>query len=306
VQQLSEVFGDSDLGALLNEEMNKASRAAISGKKEAPKAELASMAEESASDDDEEVDLKLEEFAKGMELIEETFENNPKASGKIPDWSANKRAVKNRIFFKHYKNEDNFEHHMTFKLAANVELRDVQIGFNNYWQTEAEYYVEPLSVLVQGGEDQENLVNICNLEAAKDDAFAANCVQVYGKNLRTFSVHNDKDSNGDLRSKVFKKLDSLYNFRCKYLKFSFRRNNNICCLDQSPIASRVDKKQTFSLAYISATGVNLDKNSPNMPKFCLNNQKAVALEAMSLICAGEYSSVLEVVANQQETITMIK
>jgi hypothetical protein len=43
-----------------------------------------------------------------------------------------------------------------------------------------------------------------------------------------------------------------------------------------------------------------------MPKFCLSKQKEVALEAMALICAGEYSSVLKVVANQQETIDMIK
>jgi hypothetical protein len=240
---LSNVFGDSDLGALLNEEMTKASKSAISGKKEQPKKEeLSSMiAEEENSDDDEDVDLRMEEFAKGMELIDETFENNPKAVGKIPDWSINKRAVKQRLFIKYYKPEDNFEHHMTFKLAANVELRDVQIGFNNYWQTETEYYCEPLSVLVQGGEDPDNLVNICNLESARDDAFAANHVQVFGKNLRTFSVHN-KDSNDDLKTKVFKKLDSLYNFRCKYLKFSFRKNNNICCLDQSPLTTRTDKK----------------------------------------------------------------
>jgi len=77
--------------------MNNASRAAISGKKEVPKSDIASMieeVEEAADDDDEDIDLRMEEFAKGMELIEETFENNPKAVGKIPDWSINKRAVK--------------------------------------------------------------------------------------------------------------------------------------------------------------------------------------------------------------------
>jgi hypothetical protein len=115
--------------------MAKASKAAISGKKEQPNAsQLSSMiSDESGSDDEEEVELKMEEFAKGMELIEETFENNPKAIGKIADWSVNKRAVKQRIFIKYYKAEDHFEHHMTFKLQANVELRDIQIGFNNYW-----------------------------------------------------------------------------------------------------------------------------------------------------------------------------
>jgi hypothetical protein len=76
--------------------MTKASKAAISGKKEQPKKEeLSSMiAEEESSDDDEDVELRMEEFAKGMELIDETFENNPKAVGKIADWSVNKRAVK--------------------------------------------------------------------------------------------------------------------------------------------------------------------------------------------------------------------
>lgn len=43
-----------------------------------------------------------------------------------------------------------------------------------------------------------------------------------------------------------------------------------------------------------------------MQRFCLKQQKAAALEAMSLICAGNYRSVLKAVANQKDTIETIK
>jgi len=52
--------------------------------------------------DESPLDMKLEEFGKTMELIEETFENAPK-NLKGTDWSMNKKCFKNKLMYKFYK-----------------------------------------------------------------------------------------------------------------------------------------------------------------------------------------------------------
>jgi hypothetical protein len=80
--------------------------------------------ENDSSDEFDEKNLKLEEFAKTMDLVDETFENNPKAVPKA-DWSVNKGAYKARAFIKYYKESDCFEHSVTFKLSSPAELREI-------------------------------------------------------------------------------------------------------------------------------------------------------------------------------------
>jgi len=127
--------------------------------------------------------LKVQEFGTRMELIEETFDNNHSQHRGI-DWAKNKKVYKERIFNKFYGN-DCHEHQMTFKLQEAAELREIQIGFTNYWESNAEVYLEPRSVLVQAGMDLENLVHVCNLDLVNDHAFNSNaCAQIFGKNLR--------------------------------------------------------------------------------------------------------------------------
>jgi len=74
--------------------------------------------------DDSAFNFKLEEFGKTMELLEESFENNPKPFAKT-DWTVNKKAYKHRIMQKTYKEQDCFEHQMVFKLPTPVELREI-------------------------------------------------------------------------------------------------------------------------------------------------------------------------------------
>ena len=75
-------------------------------------------------DDFDERNIILEEFAKTMDLVQESFENNPKSVPK-QDWSVNKCAYKSRVFQKFYKDSDCFEHSVTFKLSAPAELREI-------------------------------------------------------------------------------------------------------------------------------------------------------------------------------------
>jgi hypothetical protein len=78
------------------------------------------------------------------------------------------------------------------------------------------------------------------------------------------------------------------------------------CLENSPLANRIGKKQTFSINYISVTGQRMDKMTADMQKYVLKLQKKSALEIMSIICSGDFASVLKVIANQKETIDKIK
>lgn len=91
--------------------------------------------------------LKVEEFGTQMELVQETFDNNH-AEHRGIDWAKNKKVYKERILIKYYNDTDCHEHHMTFKLRETAELREIQVGFTSYWESNAEVYLEPMSVLV--------------------------------------------------------------------------------------------------------------------------------------------------------------
>lgn len=52
-------------------------------------------------------------------------------------------------------------------------MKELQVGFANYWGTDGEAYAEPLSVLVQAGLDRNNLTTVCSLELIKDDGFGS-------------------------------------------------------------------------------------------------------------------------------------
>jgi hypothetical protein len=60
------------------------------------------------------------------------------------DWSVNKRAYKHRIVTKNITGHLRSEYWVTYQLPFPVELREIQIGFNNYWGSDTEIYVEPL------------------------------------------------------------------------------------------------------------------------------------------------------------------
>jgi len=68
-------------------------------------------------------------------------------------------------------------------LPHEIELREIQIAFNNYWSIDTEVYAEPLSVLVEAGIDKNNLSLVCNLQIVKDDAFGSVSATVFGQNI---------------------------------------------------------------------------------------------------------------------------
>lgn len=107
--------------------------------------------------------------------------------GKV-DWSCNKRAYKNRLLTTALQGGLRNEYWILFKLQQTSLVREIQIGFTNYWTTDAEAHAEPLSVLVQAGLDRNNLTIVCSLDLVKDDGFGSVQATVFGKNLHSFTA----------------------------------------------------------------------------------------------------------------------
>ena len=73
----------------------------------------------------------------------------------------NKRGYKHRVIFKLLKNELEGEYTVQFKSFYPVSLREIQIGFINYWQTDNEVYAQPLSVVVEAGMSPSEPTIVC-------------------------------------------------------------------------------------------------------------------------------------------------
>ena len=104
---------------------------------------------------------------------------------------------------------------------------------------------------------------------------------------------------------IRKKLNSLGNFKAQFINFQMRRNA-LTCLENSPLATRILKPQSLSINYISVTGYSLKQAKGKYSDLVNKSQKKTAMEMMSLVCQGEFSSALKVIANQKETIDKIK
>lgn len=88
------------------------------------------------------------------------------------------------------------------------------------------------------------------------------------------------------------------------------RRHVLCCLENSPLAARQAKRPAFAINYISLLGYKLAEPTTALTKrtrnFIASEQKKTALEVLSKICSGNFSSVLRVISNQKQTIDKIK
>ena len=128
---------------------------------------------------------QIMELAKNKFELQETSGNDhPISNYASVDWPVNKKAYKHKVYNKTLKDSRGYlEHEMLFKLNTSSLIREIQIGMINYWATESEICVEPISILVQGGPDKDNLSHICTLETITDTAFLSVNSTVFAKNL---------------------------------------------------------------------------------------------------------------------------
>jgi hypothetical protein len=88
------------------------------------------------------------------------------------------------------------------------------------------------------------------------------------------------------------------------------RRHVLTCLENSPLSTKFTKQAAFAINYISLLGFDLSKQpwqgDQSLARQIRQDQKKTALEALSLICSGDFSSILKVIANQPDTVEKLK
>ncbi len=100
--------------------------------------------------------------------------------------------------------------------------------------------VEPSSIVVHAGVDQENFNLICTLDQLQDSAFGSVSAVVFGKNMLEFQQIQDTKLYDSIEQAVNAKIECLTNFKANFIKFSMRKNV-VCCLENSSLANRLTK-----------------------------------------------------------------
>jgi hypothetical protein len=74
------------------------------------------------------------------------------------------------------------------------------------------------------------------------------------------------------------------------------RRHVLTCLENSPLSIKFQKPPAFGINYISLLGYDVSKVGEFI-SFIKQEQKKTALEVLSTICSGDFSSILKVIAN---------
>lgn len=77
-------------------------------------------------------------------------------------------------------------------------------------------------------------------------------------------------------------------------------------LELGPLSTRIMKPVSLSINFISISGYFLKTARGKYADLVSKSQQKTAMEIMSLVCQGEFSSALKVISNQKETIDKIK
>ena len=75
------------------------------------------------------------------------------------------------------------------------------------------------------------------------------------------------------------------------------RRHILTCVENSPLSTKFTKTACLGINFISLLGFDLSKTG-NYLNHLVQEQKKTAVEVLSLICSGDFSNILEVIANQ--------
>ena len=85
-----------------------------------------------------------------MTLVNSNIEKAKELTANI-DWSVNKKGYRQRLVYKKFEPGLDNEIWIVFKLNRVIEIKEIQIGFTNFWTVDSEVYIEPSSVIVETG-----------------------------------------------------------------------------------------------------------------------------------------------------------
>jgi hypothetical protein len=107
----------------------------------------------------QQADFLTNEFARTMTLVDSNIEKVKELVSNM-DWSVNKKGYRQRLVFQKYGPEHNNEIWLYFKLNRVVEIKEIQIGIANFWTVDSEVYIEPSSIIVEVGMDENKTTSI--------------------------------------------------------------------------------------------------------------------------------------------------
>eukprot|EP01022_Parablepharisma_sp_SALTPOND_P015993 TRINITY_DN22_c0_g3_i1.p1 TRINITY_DN22_c0_g3~~TRINITY_DN22_c0_g3_i1.p1 ORF type:complete len:4095 (+),score=552.02 TRINITY_DN22_c0_g3_i1:5895-18179(+) len=270
--------------------------------------QLSASGKDAAKEEDYSVNLSkkyeptahnLEEYGKTM-VLENTSAGDTVTNFATTDWAVNKKGYRQKVYNKQLTGALKNEFAMTFKLKTIVEVSEIQVGVINYWGGTNELFIEPTSIVVEGGMSLNNMNIICTLNRVKDVGFSNFAVSVFSRNMETYTGENSKL----VPQQISLKLDSLPHFCAKYLRFKFRKGV-IACAENSPLVTLMKKQRHLAINYISVTGYDVS-NLGNYCAYIVGTQKETALQILSQFCSGDYMKTLQVLATKQAILDKIK
>ena len=116
----------------------------------------------------------IDDWGKNLKLVW-TSDRKELAKGQYQStqWHKFKNGTKNRLYNYVISDKDfNYEYVMKFDMESVVMLNEVQIGIVYNWSTyDPDCNVEPLTILAEGGKDQDSVEWRAILHPVKDDGF---------------------------------------------------------------------------------------------------------------------------------------
>jgi hypothetical protein len=128
----------------------------------------------------------VDDWGKNLKLVwTSDRKEGAKASYHNTQWHKFKNGTKNRLYNYVISDKDFcYEYVMKFDMETVVMLHEVQIGIVYNWSTyDPDCNVEPLTILVEGGKDEESVEWRALLHPVKDDGFSMNSITLYGFNF---------------------------------------------------------------------------------------------------------------------------
>lgn len=236
-------------------------------------------------------DFVPNEYARTMTLVDSNIAKAKETVANM-DWSVNKKGYRQRIISQKYEPEHNNEIWLIFKLNRFVEIKEIQIGFTNFWTVETEVYIEPSSVIVEAAMTEEDLLlnsntSTCSLRRIDDKGFANFGVTVYGINLYQY---NQENSCTNLTDTINTSLNSLQSVKARYIKIRIK-NNLISCLDNSPLCNKFMKPRAIGINYCSIMGYDLN-NVGNIENTINDLKKETASKILTQLFKGDFKNTL--------------
>ena len=224
-------------------------------------------------------------------------------------WNQNKQGNKTKIIDQELlENECSF----TYDLKEASEISEVQIGMVIHWQYEPFDYVEPASVILEGGMTKDSLQYICRLNKVHDRWMMSNSINVFASNFNAFHLQSNLADTllttrilnpSNKQNIINQKLQSLRNVTIRYIRFTCRPSVPMG-LSHS-MGAPTNNKKKMGISYISILG-NKAISKSSIYEYLVNNSQKYSFKILNMFQMKQFRPSLKHFANNFQIIHQIK